>query len=94
MNCPNLHFSTEGWKETVKAVAALEVVLVGDEPSEDHATLIEAGRVAVGPLLTMLEFEFGPRLLSTRLTKEAGTTFDDWHWNRRLSTGVPDRSLA
>jgi hypothetical protein len=88
MNCPNLHFKIQGWEETVKAISALEVIWVAEDPIEDYAALLEAGRVAVGPLLTMLEFEFGPRLLSTRLTEEAGTTFDDWHWNRRLTTGT------
>jgi hypothetical protein len=44
-------------------------------------------RTAVAPLLALLEFEFGSRLLSTRLTEEVGEAFDDWHWVRRIYTG-------
>ncbi len=88
MPCRNLNFHVSGWEESVKAVAALEVIWVAERPYDDPRDLIEAGRVAVGPLLTLLEFEFGPRLLSTRLTEEVGETFGDWHWNRRLFTGT------
>jgi len=88
LHCPNLHFFVAGWEDTVKAVSALEVIRIVDEPYEDPLTFLEAGRTAVAPLLALLEFEFGPRLLSTRLTEEIGETFEDWHWIRRIHTGT------
>jgi hypothetical protein len=87
LHCPNLHFRVAGWEETIKAVSALEVLWVADESYEEPLALLEAGRTAVAPLLALLEFEFGPRLLSTRLTEEVGEAFDDWHWVRRIYTG-------
>lgn len=86
--CPNLHFTAAGWEETVQAISYVEVLWVGDDMRQDPLKLLEEGRNAVSPLLTLLEFQFGPRLLSTRMLEEVGETFDDWHWNRQISTGT------
>lgn len=86
--CPDLRFQAAGWEETVKAVSYVEVIWVADGSAPEPAKLLEAGRNAVAPLLALLEFEFGPRLLSTRVLEEVGETFGDWHWNRRIYTGT------
>lgn len=88
VHCPDLNIKVAGWEETVKAVSAVEIIWIADRAYDEPLALLDAGRGAVGPLLTLLEFEFGPRLLSTRLTEEVGEAFDDWHWNRRISTGT------
>ena len=89
LRCPNTNVHAAAWQETVKAVSALEIIWIAESVTlEQPRDLIEAGRTAVGPLLTQLEFEFGPRLLSTRITEEAGETFEDWHWNRLTFTGT------
>ncbi|WP_162834068.1 HEPN domain-containing protein [Amycolatopsis circi] len=88
IRCPNLNFHVEAWEDTVQAVSVVEVIWVSDVSCDKGEALIDAGRTAVGPLLTQLEFEFGPRLLSTRIAEEAGEVFDDWHWNRRIFTGT------
>jgi hypothetical protein len=88
LRCPNLNIQVAGWAETVQAVSALEVIWIAPTSHEEPLALLEAGRTAVSPLLALLEFEFGPRLLSTRLTEEVGEAFADWHWNRRIFTGT------
>ncbi|MFI7658650.1 hypothetical protein ACIBTW_07130 [Micromonospora parva] len=88
LSCPNLNFHVAGWEETVKAVSYVEVIWVSDGDERSVRNLLEDGRNAVSPLLATLEFEFGPRLLSTRLLEEVGEVFQDWHWNRRVFTGT------
>jgi hypothetical protein len=46
------------------------------------------GRRAIGPLKTVLDLKFGPRLLAMPITEEVGETFDDWHWNRYEQTAL------
>lgn len=87
--CVNMNVSVSGWEEVVQAVSFVEIIWIcGDQTERDPAALLEQGRNAIASLLTILEFEFGPRLLSSRLLEEVGETFDDWHWSRQISTGT------
>lgn len=86
-----------GWEETVRAASYLEPLYVPDPPSAmtggdpaepTYEELLVRGRTGVAALKTLLDLAMGPRLLAMPLTEEAGETFDDWHWNRRLHTGL------
>jgi hypothetical protein len=97
MSCPDLTMGVAGWEETVRAVSYLELVYVPDPPSAltgddavepTYEELLVRGRAGVAALKTLLDLAMGPRLLAMPLTEEVGETFDDWHWNRRLYTGL------
>lgn len=93
LRCPNLTLSVAGWEETVRAVSYLELLYVPDPPDGStaeftHEELIARGRAGVASLKVLLDLAMGPRLLAMPLTEEAGETFPDWHWNRRLHTGL------
>jgi len=95
--CPDLIMGVAGWEETVCAVSYLELLYVPDTappPANEDAIaptyeeLLARGRAGIAALKTLLDLAMGPRLLAMPLTEEVGETFDDWHWNRRLNTGL------
>ena len=87
--CPDLRMEISGWEDAVKAVCYVEIIYLLDDPDlEDPERIIAAGREGTASLRTLLDLKFGPRLLAMPLTEEAGEAFADWHWNRRLDTGV------
>jgi len=93
LNCPDLTMNIAGWEETVRAVSYLELLYVPDPPDgpavePTHEVLLTRGRAGVASLKVLLDLAMGPRLLAMPLTEEAGETFADWHWNRRLDTGL------
>lgn len=93
LRCPDLTMNIAGWEETVRAVSYLELLYVPDPPDgpavePTHEELLARGRAGVASLKVLLDLAMGPRLLAMPLTEEAGETFPDWHWNRRLHTGL------
>lgn len=94
LSCPDLNMAIEGWEETVQAVSYVELLYVPDAPQDagtaepTHEDLIARGRAGVASLKVLLDLAIGPRLLAMPLLEEAGETFADWHWNRRLHTGL------
>jgi hypothetical protein len=80
----NLAFTFAATQDEVANVSFVEFLLktIATEP---RAQLVE-GRRQLAALKVMLELRFGARLLGILLTEETGTVFDDWHFNRQLTT--------
>jgi len=78
-----------GWEETVKALSYVEIIChVEDVEIDDYEALMVKGRQVVASLKTLLDLKLGPRLFAMPITEEIGETFEDWHWNRRINTGL------
>lgn len=93
LRCPDLNMVITGWEENVRAVSYLELLYVpvpaeGPAAKPAYEELIAQGRAGVASLKVLLDLAIGPRLLAMPLTEEVGETFSDWHWNRRLHTGL------
>jgi hypothetical protein len=89
MACQDLTMNVAGWEETVKAVSYIEIIYAIDDPETgDYEDILAAGREGTATLRTLLDLKLGPRLLAMPLTEEAGEVFDDWHWNRKIETGL------
>lgn len=87
MNGPDMLLSMGGWEDTVQAVCFVEIICItGDVGDGSSAAILTAGRERVASIITMLDLEYGARLLAMPLTEEIGEVCNDWHWNRRLDS--------
>jgi hypothetical protein len=80
----NMAFTFAAWQDEIDGVSFVEFVLK-TQASEPRLQLAEARR-QLAAINAMLELRFGARLLGLLLTEETGTVFDDWHFNRQLTT--------
>ena len=80
----NMAFHFAARQDALEHVSYVELLLKTDA-TEPRSQLVE-GRQKLAALKVMLDLRFGSRLLGLPLTEEAGTLFDDWHFNRQLST--------
>jgi hypothetical protein len=81
---PNVYFEMGGWQDEVADAWHVEFILHSDE-TEPAARLTE-GRRRLAPVKTMLDLQFGRRLLGVRLTEELGVLHSDGHWSRALTS--------
>ena len=89
LSCPDMNIQMGGWEETVKALSYVEIIChVEDVEIDDYEALMVKGRQVVASLKTLLDLKLGPRLFAMPITEEIGETFEDWHWNRRINTGL------
>lgn len=87
--CPDMQIEISSEIETLKAVSYVEIVWhVEDLDLDDYEAVVARGRRAIGPMKTLLDLKFGPRLLAMPLTEEVGEIFPDGHWNRRDYSGL------
>ncbi|WP_146608198.1 hypothetical protein [Streptomyces sp. NTH33] len=87
--CPDLNLAVSGWEDDLKAVSFVEIIYVIDDAgTDDYEDLMVKGRQGLASLKTLLDLRIGPRLLAIPITEEVGETFEDWHWNRRIDTGL------
>ena len=80
----NMAFTFAAWQDAIDGVSFVEFLLK-TEATEPRLQLAEARR-QLAAVNVMLELRFGARLLGLLLTEETGTVFDDWHFNRQLTT--------
>ena len=80
----NMMFQFAARQDELENVSYVEFLLMTDA-SDPQAQLVE-GRQRLASLKVILELAFGSRLLGLPLTEEVGRLFDDWHFNRQLST--------
>lgn len=90
LGCPDMNVEICGEEDTVQALSYVEIIVHLDDidPDSTYEALLVRERQAIGPLKTMLDLKFGPRLLAMPITEEVGETFDDWHWNRYDHTAL------
>jgi hypothetical protein len=90
LGCPDMNVEIRSEEDTVQALSYVEIIIHLDdiEPDCTYEALMARGRWAVGPLKTMFDLKFGPRLLAMPITEEVGETFDDWYWNRYDHTAL------
>lgn len=80
----NMVFQFAARQDELEHVSYVEFLLKTDA-SDPRGQLVE-GRQRLASLKVILELAFGSRLLGLPLTEEAGRLFEDWHFNRQLST--------
>jgi hypothetical protein len=80
----NLAFHFAARQDELERASYVELLLKTDA-TEPRTQLVE-GRRKLAAVKVMLDLRFGSRLLGLLLTEEVGTLFEDWHFNRQLST--------
>jgi hypothetical protein len=90
LGSPDMSVEIQSEEDTVQALSYVEIIVHLDDvdPDSTYEELLARGRRAIGPLKTMLDLKFGPRLLAMPITEEIGETFDNWHWNRHDYTAL------
>jgi hypothetical protein len=81
---PPLNYEFKGWEDRVDNVFFVELILVCD--SQDPRARIAEGRRNLASLMTLLDLQFGPRLLGLQLAEEVGELHADGHWARTLAS--------
>ena len=80
----NMAFQFAARQDELEHVSYVEFLLKTDA-IDPRGQLVE-GRQRLASLKVILELAFGSRLLGLPVTEEVGRLFDDWHFNRQLST--------
>lgn len=87
--CVDLEIGISSKIKTLEAVSHVEILWHAEDVDvQDYEAVVARARRAIGPLKTLLDLKFGPRLLAMPLTEEVGEIFSDGHWNRRDYSGL------
>ncbi len=81
---PPLNYEFQAWEETIEDVFYVEMILVCD--SNERAARLVEGRRNLASLKTLLELQFGPRLLGLVLAEEIGELHPDGYWTRSIGS--------
>ena len=78
----NMEFHFAAYQEKFPTSGVVELIVEVEKPHED--SIISRGRRAISPILTILDFSYGERLLGALITEEVVEIFPDDHWNRKI----------
>lgn len=78
----NMKWEFEAYTEEFPMSGIVEMLLEVDRSNEDD--IISTGRRNLSPILTILDFVYGERLIGSLITEEVVELFPDGHWNRKI----------
>ncbi len=78
----NLKWEFAGYEEEFPMSGIVEMLL--EMEISDEEDIISEGRRRLSPILTILDFVYGERLIGALITEEVVELFPDGHWNRKM----------
>ncbi len=78
----NLKYDFEAYAKEFPMSGIVEMLL--EVESVDENDIIPKGRRSLSPILTILDFVYGERLIGALITEEVVELFPDGHWNRKV----------
>lgn len=80
----NMKFTFKAWEEEIDTSGLVEMLLITD--AKEPQAILQEGQFSLSKLKTVLEIAGGQRVLGIPITEEVVEIFDDWHWNRNMSS--------
>lgn len=80
----NMKFEFKAWEEEIDTSGLIEMLLITD--AKEPQAILQEGQLSLSKLKTVLEIAGGQRILGMPIAEEVVEIFDDWHWNRNMSS--------
>jgi hypothetical protein len=80
----NMKFEFKAWEKEIDTSGLIEMLLITE--TEEPQAILQEGQLSLSKLKTVLEIAGGQRVLGLPIAEEVVEIFDDWHWNRNMSS--------
>lgn len=80
----NMKFEFKAWEKEIGTSGLIEMLLITD--AQEPQVILQEGKLSLSKLKTILEIAGGQRVLGLPIAEEVVEIFDDWHWNRNMSS--------